>query len=106
LLRADAEHILYIAEGDQATTKVTLPEFEQDYAGTVLLFAPAEKPVASDDAVSKPAPSFGFKWFVPELLKHKRIWRDVLLASLAIQLMALATPVFTQNQQCQAWLIA
>src|SRR6185295_17773689 len=31
-----------------------------------------------------------------ELLKHKAIWRDVLLASLAIQLMALATPVFTQ----------
>ena len=39
---------------------------------------------------------FGFKWFVPELLRHKAIWRDVLLASLAIQLMALATPVFTQ----------
>ena len=39
---------------------------------------------------------FGFRWFVPELLRHKAIWRDVLLASLAIQLMALATPVFTQ----------
>ena len=30
--------------------------------------------------------AFGFKRFVPELLKHKTIWRDVLLASLAIQL--------------------
>ncbi len=39
---------------------------------------------------------FGFAWFIPELLKHKRIWRDVLIASLAIQLMALATPLFTQ----------
>src|SRR5690606_33636642 len=35
-------------------------------------------------------------WFVPELLKHKAIWRDVLLASLAIQLVGLATPLFTQ----------
>ena len=33
---------------------------------------------------------------MPELLKHKVIWRDVLLASLFIQLMALATPLFTQ----------
>lgn len=39
---------------------------------------------------------FGFRWFIPELLKHKRIWRDVLLASLAIQLVGLATPLFTQ----------
>ncbi len=39
---------------------------------------------------------FGFKWFIPELLKHKTIWRDVLLASLAIQLVGLATPLFTQ----------
>jgi subfamily B ATP-binding cassette protein HlyB/CyaB len=39
---------------------------------------------------------FGFRWFIPELIKHKRIWRDVLIASLAIQLVALATPLFTQ----------
>lgn len=29
-------------------------------------------------------------------MKHKRIWRDVLLASLAIQLVGLITPLFTQ----------
>ncbi|MGH9959078.1 MAG: peptidase domain-containing ABC transporter, partial [Pyrinomonadaceae bacterium] len=43
-----------------------------------------------------PAKRFGFRWFVPELLKHKRIWREVLTASLIIQLMALAAPLFTQ----------
>ena len=35
-------------------------------------------------------------WFVPELLKHKKLWQEVLLASLIIQLIALATPLFTQ----------
>jgi subfamily B ATP-binding cassette protein HlyB/CyaB len=40
--------------------------------------------------------AFGFRWFVPELLQHKRVWRDVLIASLCIQLLALGTPVFTQ----------
>lgn len=39
---------------------------------------------------------FGFSWFLPELLKHKTIWRDVLLASLAIQVVGLFTPLFTQ----------
>lgn len=39
---------------------------------------------------------FGFSWFVPELMKHRQVWRDVLLASLALQLIALATPLFTQ----------
>ncbi|PYP50172.1 MAG: ABC transporter, partial [Gemmatimonadetes bacterium] len=38
----------------------------------------------------------GFRWFWNELLRHKQIWRDVLLASLFIQLIALATPLFTQ----------
>ena len=39
---------------------------------------------------------FGFRWFLPELMKHKRIWRDVLTASLTIQLIGLVTPLFTQ----------
>jgi subfamily B ATP-binding cassette protein HlyB/CyaB len=39
---------------------------------------------------------FGFPWFFAELLKHRRIWRDVLLASLAIQLLALGVPLMTQ----------
>jgi subfamily B ATP-binding cassette protein HlyB/CyaB len=39
---------------------------------------------------------FGFRWFVPALLKHSRVWRDVLLASLALQVITLATPLFTQ----------
>ncbi|NOQ76373.1 MAG: peptidase domain-containing ABC transporter, partial [Methylococcaceae bacterium] len=39
---------------------------------------------------------FGFDWFIPELMKHKSIWRDVLLASLAMQIVGLATPLFTQ----------
>ena len=33
---------------------------------------------------------------MPELLKHRGVWRDVLLASAALQLIALATPLFTQ----------
>ncbi len=39
---------------------------------------------------------FGFRWFVPELLKHRKVWHEVLGASLVIQLLALGMPLFTQ----------
>jgi ATP-binding cassette, subfamily B, bacterial HlyB/CyaB len=54
----------------------------------------AEKTADPDNANA--GKTFGFGWFVPELLKHKRVWRDVLLASLALQIISLATPLFTQ----------
>ena len=44
----------------------------------------------------QPATRFGWRWFVPQVLRHRAIWRDVLVASLVIQLIALATPLFTQ----------
>ncbi len=70
----------------------------------VLLVAEAEPPVSESIGKSKerqqesqePRKAFGFHWFIPELLRHKNLWRDVLLASLAIQLVGLATPLFTQ----------
>ncbi|MBS1191830.1 MAG: transporter [Rhodocyclaceae bacterium] len=40
--------------------------------------------------------SFGFKWFIPELMRHRKVWRDILGASLALQLVGLVTPLFTQ----------
>ena len=42
------------------------------------------------------ARAFGFRWFWSELARHRHIWRDVILASLFIQLIGLATPLFTQ----------
>jgi ATP-binding cassette, subfamily B, bacterial HlyB/CyaB len=96
ILRCDKQHILRLLEGEQQPMVVPLTEFEHDYAGAVLLFAPQENAGTGGEGMLKRVADFGFRWFVPELLKHRKIWRDVLLASLAIQLMALATPIFTQ----------
>ncbi len=60
-----------------------------------LKFTVAAPALPEDELGAKPR-KFGFRWFVPELLKYKSIWREVLLASLAIQVIALATPIFTQ----------
>ncbi len=96
VLKCDAERILYAAEGGSAPVTTALKDFDREYASMVVLCAPEAPALAeADEALIRPR-EFGFKWFVPELLKHRRIWRDVLAASLAIQLMALATPLFTQ----------
>ena len=96
LLRCEADRVFCIEEGDQNPVTITFAEFDLKYAGKVLLFVPEVRTSAEEEDSPEPENQFGFRWFVPELLKHKAIWRDVLLASLAIQLMALATPVFTQ----------
>jgi len=54
-------------------------------------------PPAEDDAATREDErAFGFSWFIPEILRHRSLWRDVLLASAAIQLVGLGTPLFTQ----------
>ncbi len=106
IIKADGDKVLYFIPGDQQPNVVPVNEFDALFTGEVLLFKPEAKAVVDDEAPGSvsdasqwsnpPAREFGFRWFVPELLKHKRIWRDVLLASLVIQLIALATPLFTQ----------
>lgn len=39
---------------------------------------------------------FGFRWFIPEILKQKLALRDIAIAALAMHLLALASPVFFQ----------
>jgi ATP-binding cassette, subfamily B, bacterial HlyB/CyaB len=40
--------------------------------------------------------TFGFRWFLPSLLRYRRPLAHVLVASLFVQLFALATPIFFQ----------
>lgn len=91
---ATAERIVIFMAGSNVPEIITPDEFAARFAGTVFLLKPGPKAIKDPDAVKETA--FGFRWFVPELLKHKPVWRDVLLASLIIQLVALATPLFTQ----------
>jgi len=40
--------------------------------------------------------SFGFRWFIPEILKQKAALRDIAIAALAMHMLALASPMFFQ----------
>lgn len=96
LCQMNASQVGFFAAGSNVATTCTTQEFAEIYAGTVFLIAAAAPAVKDPDAVAARPKSFGFRWFVPELLKHRRVWRDIVLASLVIQLLALATPLFTQ----------
>ena len=96
VLKCDPNEIVYSQLGPSKPLTSSLAEFEPRYAEMVFLCSPALPELKGEDAALLEEKEFGFRWFVPELLRHRPIWRDVLLASLVIQLMALATPVFTQ----------
>jgi len=97
VFKADAERVLYFAPRSNAATIASHAEFAQRFEpGILLVTSAAAAEVIDDEGQPLVRPRFGFRWFVPELLKHKGIWRQVLLASLAIQLVGLATPLFTQ----------
>jgi ATP-binding cassette, subfamily B, bacterial HlyB/CyaB len=104
LVRADGDRLLYFRAGCQ--TPETLRTADAGCAlEPELILVAVDAEAADRTDTSEPGfgsagagagARFGFRWFLPELLKHRRIWRDVLLASLALQLVGLATPVFTQ----------
>jgi subfamily B ATP-binding cassette protein HlyB/CyaB len=98
VLRATTEQIIVLDPTDTTPRAMTPAEFDALYRGVVLRVAPAVENAEDEDSAmaSRANRQFGFSWFVPELRRHKRLWQEILLASLVIQLIALATPLFTQ----------
>ena len=96
ILKQDGERFLYVVAGSDVPNARRAADFQELFDASAILIAheaPQDEQVQGfEDEPRK----FGFRWFLPEFAKHKPIWRDVLLASLAIQLIGLATPLFTQ----------
>ena len=103
VLRVDTNEAMLLRMGEIAP--ITLPTadmLEQVTAGGVTnlwqLSTQNKADTDPDQAILQAQNrSFGFRWFVPELRKHKKLWQEIFLASLVIQLVALATPLFTQT---------
>jgi subfamily B ATP-binding cassette protein HlyB/CyaB len=89
-------HVMLFPAGTNQGRSLLHAEFDLEFTGAVFQFAPLADPLKDPDSALEVGKEFGFRWFIPELLKHRRVWRDVLIASLFIQLLALGTPIFTQ----------
>lgn len=99
VLAHDGGRLTYLEPDVQTVEFVEPVQVAKAFEPTVIVTVHRsfEAKTEQDDGEPAQAPRpFGFRWFLPELLKHKRIWRDVLLASVSIQLVGLATPLFTQ----------
>jgi len=94
---ASPERVVLFEAGTNTPQELSPDVFAERYLGHVLLVARKAGPLRDPDSASGGDRAFGFRWFLPELLKHKKVWRDVLVASLVIQLLALGTPLFTQT---------
>jgi ATP-binding cassette, subfamily B, bacterial HlyB/CyaB len=96
VLNADETTAWILERGVQQPTAVPIEQLTVRYAGHSLALWPQAAAASDPDNIEPRTAHFGLRWFVPELAKHKSIWREVLLASLVLQLMGLATPLFTQ----------
>jgi subfamily B ATP-binding cassette protein HlyB/CyaB len=96
IVQMTAENVTLFEVGTNTPKTLTQAKFAARFAGTAFQFALETQGIKDPDGALTKQAEFGFRWFIPELMKHKRIWRDVLIASLVIQLLGLVTPLFTQ----------
>ncbi|HHH48727.1 MAG TPA: type I secretion system permease/ATPase [Gammaproteobacteria bacterium] len=87
--KMDDDHVLIQDPLEKRPLSLPREIFEQAWSGELILFT---RRAGVLDELRK----FDFRWFIPEILKHRKLLGEVLLASFFIQLLALATPLFFQ----------
>lgn len=86
--RIDDKKALVFFPGEQKPRYIDESELFNIWNGTVVLIS--EKGIIDKEV------KFGFKWFIPSILKFRRELAEVLAAALIIQLIGIFTPLMTQ----------
>ncbi len=91
LARCDEARVLVqdIAGPQPAPTVLTREEFAKRWDGELVL-------VASRASLAGDLARFDFSWFIPSLVKYRRLLGEVLLVSFFLQLFGLVSPLFFQ----------
>ncbi len=82
----DAGKCLLFDTREKKTVEMSVAEIEAEFQEFIIL---RHKKINSQVV-------FGFRWFLQEIIKFKRIISEVLLGSFVVQLFGLVTPLFTQ----------
>lgn len=88
-LEGDRLAILDPLENMGAVLTLTRDQFATRWQGHVLLL---KRKTSMTDA-NQP---FGLRWFVPEILRQKIAFRDIAIAAIILQVLALSSPIFFQ----------
>jgi len=97
LMRSGEMRILAQSDGKRVLTQLpgqrpameTLEAFAADWSGELLLFA-------SRASLAGALAKFDFSWFIPSIVRHRKLIGEVLLISLFLQLFGLVSPLFFQ----------
>jgi subfamily B ATP-binding cassette protein HlyB/CyaB len=89
IAKVDAERVLIQDPLENHPLSLSRALFESAWNGTVIL-------LARRALLSEASSRFGFSWFLPALIKYRRLFGEVLVASFFLQLFALITPLFFQ----------
>ncbi len=87
--KADAEKILVQDPSEPKPLLLPRNLFEEAWSGKLVLITKRANLRPQDR-------KFDFSWFIPAIVKYRKLLGEVLLASFFIQLFALLTPLFTQ----------
>lgn len=82
-------------ELDMEAQTLSLEKLTEQYAGTLIYLRPALK--VGGERVSDKLSGDGGHWFWSVIRRNRRTYRDVLVASLLVNLFALAMPLFVMN---------
>jgi len=80
---------MLVQQGGDPPRVLKLAEFTEQWSGN-FIFLTSNANFAGELA------NFDFSWFIPAIVKHRRILGEVLLVSFVLQLIGLATPLFFQ----------
>ncbi|WP_409312345.1 type I secretion system permease/ATPase [Pseudomonas putida] len=89
IARVEGEQVLVQDPHSRAPQALTLAELVVRWSGELIL-------VRSDAQLPLGLSRFDFTWFIPALVKYRRLFGEVLVVSLVIQILALLTPLFFQ----------
>lgn len=89
LARIDANKVLIQSPVVGRPETLTLEEFQARWTGELILFT-------SRASLGGDLSKFDFTWFIPAVVKYRRLLLEVLAVSFVLQIFALITPLFFQ----------
>ncbi len=89
LARHDADKVLIQDPRQPGPSELSLEELQQRWAGELIL-------IASRASIAGDLAKFDFSWFIPAVVKYRRLLLEVFVVSFVLQLFALVTPLFFQ----------
>ncbi len=89
LARVDADQALIQSPLAGRPETVSLPDLQDRWSGELILFT-------SRASLAGELARFDFTWFIPAIVKYRRLLGEALLVSFVLQLFALVTPLFFQ----------